>query len=102
MADRWLHITVDQITDRVGAEITPAERDALVAELGKRLADVEQLCSSQRRLASVKMSFQVDKDSGMPPSPSRNIAGSRLCSVSIRSHWYSRGARSRTSTFSPG
>jgi 2'-5' RNA ligase len=39
--DRWLHITVDQITDRVGAEIAPAERDALVAELGKRLADVE-------------------------------------------------------------
>ncbi|MFD4987418.1 2'-5' RNA ligase family protein [Streptomyces sp. NPDC058374] len=39
--DRWLHITVDQITDRVGAEITPAERDALVAELGQRLADVE-------------------------------------------------------------
>ncbi|WP_181810979.1 2'-5' RNA ligase family protein [Streptomyces ipomoeae] len=39
--DRWLHITVDQITDRVGAEITPPERDALVAELGKRLVDVE-------------------------------------------------------------
>ncbi|KPI02954.1 hypothetical protein OK074_5104 [Actinobacteria bacterium OK074] len=39
--DRWLHITVDQITDRVGAEITQAERDALVAELGMRLADVE-------------------------------------------------------------
>lgn len=39
--DRWLHITVDQITDRVGAEIAPAERDALVAELGKRLADIE-------------------------------------------------------------
>ncbi|MFF9074606.1 2'-5' RNA ligase family protein [Streptomyces sp. NPDC014872] len=39
--NRWLHITVDQITDRVGAEITPAERHALVAELGKRLAGVE-------------------------------------------------------------
>ncbi|WP_371665806.1 2'-5' RNA ligase family protein [Streptomyces sp. NBC_01241] len=41
VAPPWLHITVDQITDRVGAAITPAERDALVAELGKRLADVE-------------------------------------------------------------
>lgn len=39
--DRWLHITVDQITDRVGAAIPPAERQALVAELGKRLADVK-------------------------------------------------------------
>jgi 2'-5' RNA ligase len=39
--NRWLHITVDQITDRVGAEIPPVERDALVAELGQRLADVE-------------------------------------------------------------
>lgn len=39
--DPWLHITVDQITDRVGAGITAAERDALVAELGKHLADVE-------------------------------------------------------------
>ncbi|MFD5030006.1 hypothetical protein ACFWM0_06205 [Streptomyces sp. NPDC058405] len=38
---RWLHITVDQITDAVGAGISPAARDALVEELGKRLADVE-------------------------------------------------------------
>ncbi|MFP3119881.1 hypothetical protein [Streptomyces sp. Iso 434] len=38
--DHWLHITVDQITDRAGAEIPRSERDALVAELGKRLADV--------------------------------------------------------------
>ncbi|WP_172639076.1 2'-5' RNA ligase family protein [Streptomyces tailanensis] len=41
MEDRWLHITVDQITDRVGAAIPPAERQALVGELGKRLAGVE-------------------------------------------------------------
>ncbi|MGW0392881.1 2'-5' RNA ligase family protein [Streptomyces sp. NPDC003042] len=42
MEGRWLHIPlVDQITDRVGAENTPAERDALVAEVGKRLGDVE-------------------------------------------------------------
>ncbi|MFD4814709.1 2'-5' RNA ligase family protein [Streptomyces sp. NPDC058418] len=34
-------ITVDQITDAVGAGISPAARDALVEELGKRLADVE-------------------------------------------------------------
>ncbi|MFD7861330.1 2'-5' RNA ligase family protein [Streptomyces sp. NPDC059783] len=39
--DRWLHITVDQITDRVGAAISPAERQTLVDELGKRLAGVE-------------------------------------------------------------
>ncbi|WP_329155889.1 2'-5' RNA ligase family protein (plasmid) [Streptomyces sp. NBC_01456] len=38
---RWLHITVEQITDAVGADISPAARDALVEELGKRLADVE-------------------------------------------------------------
>ncbi|MFJ8752120.1 2'-5' RNA ligase family protein [Streptomyces sp. NPDC102441] len=37
----WLHITVDQITDRVGANISATERDALVAELGKELANVE-------------------------------------------------------------
>ncbi|MFI1189327.1 2'-5' RNA ligase family protein [Streptomyces californicus] len=37
----WLHITVDQITDRVGAAIPPAERDALAVELGKQLASVE-------------------------------------------------------------
>lgn len=37
----WLHITVDQITDRVGADISPIERHALTAELVKHLADVE-------------------------------------------------------------
>ncbi|WP_185298045.1 2'-5' RNA ligase family protein [Streptomyces finlayi] len=37
----WLHITVEQITDRVGADISTAERDALVAELGKQLAEIE-------------------------------------------------------------
>ncbi|MDT0323157.1 2'-5' RNA ligase family protein [Streptomyces millisiae] len=39
--DRWLHITVDQITDRVGRAIPPAERQTLVDELTKRLADIE-------------------------------------------------------------
>jgi 2'-5' RNA ligase len=37
----WLHITIDQITDRVGSAISPTERDALVAELAKQLANVE-------------------------------------------------------------
>ncbi|MFE7130807.1 2'-5' RNA ligase family protein [Streptomyces sp. NPDC057638] len=38
--ERWLHITVDQITDRVGAAIPPAERQLLVAELEKQIAVV--------------------------------------------------------------
>jgi len=36
----WLHITLDQITDRHAALIPQSERDALVSELGKSLAGI--------------------------------------------------------------
>ncbi|MFF1422050.1 2'-5' RNA ligase family protein [Streptomyces sp. NPDC058280] len=35
----WLHVTIDQITDRHAALIPQHERDALVGELTKQLAD---------------------------------------------------------------
>jgi 2'-5' RNA ligase len=38
---RWLHLTVDQVTDGPAAEIPPAERDALIAELRTRTAAVQ-------------------------------------------------------------
>ncbi len=41
VADPWLHITVDQITDQIASEIPQDERDLLVAELAKRLCEVE-------------------------------------------------------------
>ncbi|WP_406220797.1 2'-5' RNA ligase family protein [Streptomyces decoyicus] len=39
--DPWLHITVDQITDQIAADIPQDERDLLVRELSKRLREVE-------------------------------------------------------------
>ncbi len=39
--DRWLHITLDQITDQPAALIPPSERDVLAAELTTALSAVE-------------------------------------------------------------
>lgn len=38
VAQEWLHLTVDQVTDRPAREISQVERDALIAELRVRAA----------------------------------------------------------------
>jgi len=41
--DKWLHVTIDQVTGAVGGGITRAERDDLAAALREDLAQVEPL-----------------------------------------------------------
>ncbi|WP_430787194.1 2'-5' RNA ligase family protein [Actinoplanes sp. G11-F43] len=38
VARRWLHLTIDQVTDPPGADISPAQQTALITELQRRAA----------------------------------------------------------------
>jgi hypothetical protein len=67
--NEWLHATINLVAGRSGRDVTPGQRDALIASLAESVADLRPFSATVGSPMANQVSVLLDVDQDLPDQP---------------------------------